>query len=173
MNRASDGLPRFLVDAMLGNVARDLRLLGYDAEFRPDLPDPALLRLAQREGRVLVTRDRALAQRARNVRCVRVAATSPAEQTREVLAALPPHRRPAAWSRCLACNGRLRPASEAEAERVPDHIALRHRGELVACERCGRMYWPGTHAPRLAERIGRLLGPGARGTALQVTKRSV
>ncbi len=168
MNRASDAPPRFLVDAMLGNVARDLRLLGYDAEFRPDLPDPALLGLAQREGRVLVTRDRALARRARNVRCVWVEAADPAEQTREALAGLPPHRPPAAWTRCLACNGLLRPASEAEAQGVPDHIALRHRGALVACDRCGRIYWPGTHAPRLAERLRRL-----RGAALQVAGGSV
>ncbi|GAB4251030.1 Mut7-C RNAse domain-containing protein [Deferrisoma sp.] len=169
MNRASDDLPRFLVDAMLGNVARDLRLLGYDAEFRPELPDPALLRLAQREGRVLVTRDRGLVRRARNVRCVWVAATSPAEQTREVLAALPPHPAPPAWSRCLVCNGVLRPApDDAALAKVPDHIALRHRRSLIACDRCGRVYWPGSHAARLAERLRRL-----RGAALQVAGGSV
>ncbi|MBI4345649.1 MAG: hypothetical protein HY553_02265 [Elusimicrobia bacterium] len=57
--------PRFLVDAMLGRLARWLRLLGYDTVFEaaPARPDEAMAEQAQREGRVLVTRDRRIPPR--------------------------------------------------------------------------------------------------------------
>ena len=52
---------RFAVDAMLGTLAKWLRILGYDAFFDPALDDHQLVRLARAELRVLLTRDRALA----------------------------------------------------------------------------------------------------------------
>ena len=64
--------PRFLVDAMLGHVARDLRLLGLDARYAAGLDDPAILALAQRDGRRLITCDAELARRARDLLHLRV-----------------------------------------------------------------------------------------------------
>src|SRR5262249_2728993 len=52
--------PRFAVDRMLGRLARWLCLLGFDALYRPELPGRRLITLAAREGRVVLTRDRAL-----------------------------------------------------------------------------------------------------------------
>ncbi len=148
--------PRFLVDAMLGNVARDLRLLGFDCAFARDLPDPALLRQAQQEGRVLVTRDRELARLAAGVRCILVAGVDPEIQALEVLSAAGAPHPPGPLPRCLECNGVLEPLGPEEARPlVPDHIALAHP-ELRRCPGCGRVYWPGSHHGRLARRARRL-----------------
>ena len=51
--------PRFLVDSMLGKVARWLVLMGYDASFAggKSPSDLELLERARREDRVLLTRD--------------------------------------------------------------------------------------------------------------------
>ncbi|MCK4438633.1 hypothetical protein KAV47_06135, partial [Candidatus Bathyarchaeota archaeon] len=35
--------PRFLVDSMLGSLARWLRIGGYDAEYRRDAEDDSLM----------------------------------------------------------------------------------------------------------------------------------
>ena len=137
---------------MLGNVARDLRLLGLDAVFAPDVPDPELLRRAQRERRVLVTRDRGLAARARGVRCVLVHSTLPRDQVLEVLPLVPPTA-VAPLTRCLVCNQRLQRAGREQVlARVPDHVALTH-GRFRVCPGCGRVYWPGTHTQRLFQRL--------------------
>ncbi|MBI5440503.1 MAG: Mut7-C RNAse domain-containing protein [Deltaproteobacteria bacterium] len=153
----SSKAPRFLVDAMLGNVARDLRLLGYDAEFAPEVDDAVLLRRAQAEGRVLVTRDRALALRARGVLCSLVRSGEPAEQTVEVLAALGAWRPPGVLSRCTQCNTRLKALTPEEArDRVPDHVANTIRSYLH-CPGCGRVYWHGSHGESLQRRLRRLL----------------
>ncbi len=147
-----DDTPRFLVDAMLGNVARDLRLLGLDAVFAPGAPDPELLRRAQRERRVLVTRDRDLAARARGVRCVLVRSALPPEQVLEVLP-LVPRGAVAPMTRCLVCNHPLRRVGREQVlARIPDHVALAH-GRFRVCAGCGRVYWPGTHTHRLFRRL--------------------
>ncbi|MBI5016665.1 MAG: Mut7-C RNAse domain-containing protein [Deltaproteobacteria bacterium] len=151
--------PRFLVDGMLGNVARDLRLLGYDAIFGEQLPDPELLHLAQNQGRVLLTRDRALARRARDLPCVLLTENAPRRQVLEVLSSLGLGPSPAGpFSRCLACNGRLveLPAEDA-ASAVPDHVTVTAHN-FLGCRDCGRVYWPGTHRTRLQERVREVLG---------------
>lgn len=139
---------------MLGNVARDLRLLGFDTLFERDAADTQLLRIAQADGRVLVTRDQALAGRARNVDCVLVTEGAPSSQAVKVLRELELTPAPgAAFTRCLSCNQLLEPLSREEAAGwVPDHLtaaADRYR----RCTACRRVYWRGSHVARLEAKI--------------------
>jgi uncharacterized protein len=154
------GKPRFLVDAMLANVARDLRLLGYDAEYLADVDDAVLLRRAQAESRVLVTRDRRLAARASGIRCILLTENVPSRQVRELLerTRLASTARP--YTRCTVCNHPLEelPAEDAR-DRVPDHVAHTVR-KFFQCAACGRVYWRGTHARGLEHRLRRMLGKG-------------
>ena len=145
---------RFVVDAMLGNVARDLRLLGLDAAYAGERSDAAVLRLCQTSRRALVTRDEGLAARAMNIPCILVREASPPRQVLEVLRALGLERvdlRP--FTRCIRCNGPLRLLSRREArDLVPDHVA-HSGGPHHGCASCGRTYWPGTHLTHLESRV--------------------
>ena len=137
--------PALLIDAMLGTLARRLRWLGYDAEYRKDLPDLAMIRIAREENRLLVTRDKALAGR-RGVRALYIPATELTEQVQQVIAAVGPSLHP---PRCTVCNGELIAISMAEATPlVPPYVA-QTQTEFVRCRRCGRVYWPGSHWPGL------------------------
>ncbi len=134
--------PRLLLDAMLGKLARWLRLLGYDACYSRD-DDATLAHRARAEGRILLTRDRELARR-RGLRVLLVEAQEPEAQLKEVLRSLPalPPRTP---PRCMHCNAPLRPITHEEASRlVPPYVAAHHTG-FRQCPRCGRVYWHGTH----------------------------
>jgi uncharacterized protein with PIN domain len=143
---------------MLGNVARELRLLGYDAEYAGQEDDAALLRRCQADGRVLVTRDRALARRARGIRCHFVSSPLPEGQTLEVLRAVGATCPPGILSRCAECNRLLEGLTPEEArDRVPDHVAHTARAYL-RCPGCDRVYWRGSHVEGLERRIRRLLG---------------
>jgi len=152
--------PAFLADAMLGRLARWLRLLGVDCAWEPHVADETLVRRAVEQGRVILTRDRRLPEewRVSDVHVLR--ADDPFAQLREVL-----HRFDLApslrlFSRCSACNvplGRVSP--EEVAERVPERIAA-EQSDLRACPACGRVYWEGSHTERIRRVAERLLEPG-------------
>src|SRR5260370_27361621 len=55
---------RFLVDGMLGGLARWLRILGQDVRYDASMNDNELLRIAHEENMVLLTRDEELYERA-------------------------------------------------------------------------------------------------------------
>jgi hypothetical protein len=56
--------PRFLLDGMLGSLARWLRIMGYDALYVRDASDADMLARLVGNDRTLLPRDRQLADRA-------------------------------------------------------------------------------------------------------------
>jgi len=58
MNDAANEAYRFLADAMLGRLARWLRMLGYDTWYDAAADDHSLVMRADYERRIVLTRDR-------------------------------------------------------------------------------------------------------------------
>ena len=48
---------KFVVDGMLGKLARWLRMMGHDVEYSNSMDDSELLTIARKEQRILLTRD--------------------------------------------------------------------------------------------------------------------
>ena len=146
--------PRFIADAMLGGLARWLRILGLDVAYDPALDDAALVEHSVREQRVILTRDRRLVQR-RRARCHHlVVAEEVDEQVLEVLASFAVTVDPSALlSRCTRCNARLESLDPDDArERVPAYVA-RTQSRFRECPQCGRVYWRATHVERMRRRL--------------------
>ncbi len=147
-------MPRFLCDAMLGSLARWLRLAGFDCEYS-GADDRTLARRAEAEGRWLLTRDRGLASV--GPRTLLVRAETLDDQLVEVLRRLelePQGGLEAA--RCAVCNGELAAADRTElTDRVPPYVAATATRFRV-CRSCGRIYWPGSHADRIRCRLERV-----------------
>jgi uncharacterized protein len=152
--------PRFFADAMLGRLARWLRVLGFDTAYDATLADPALVRLAEADGRVLLTRDRHLLLDLRPARALEIRSDVPLEQLQSVVKALgltPPSE---LFTRCLVCNAALPPAlSEADALPLLPPRARGLPGPVRVCPQCGRVYWPGSHVRRMRRALERAL-PG-------------
>ena len=142
---------RFLCDHMLGTLARWLRLLGYDTVYPQALHDDEIATLAEREERMLLTRDRDLAARS-HVRALYVVSDDLDAQIRQVLTELTPEAGEP-MSRCSVCNGVLIEASrEAARQAVPAGVWERHK-LFWRCPSCGRHYWRGTHWERMQPKI--------------------
>ncbi len=134
--------PRLLADAMLGKLARWLRLLGFDTRY-VEGDDHRVAYLARSEVRVLLTMDRILADR-RGLRTVLILSQSLEAQIEEVIDAVgvPPD---SASPRCMACNAPLvEIAPEVARNRVPAYVARTYE-VFNCCPKCGKIYWKGSH----------------------------
>jgi hypothetical protein len=149
----------FLADAMLGTLARWLRVMGVDVAYHRDLDDAELVAQARAEGRHILTRDTLLIRR----RWVRehhlfIRDDHLPEQLRQVVTAfgLDPCAR--FLSRCLTCNVPLQPVDRSSvAGRVPPYV-FSTQLQFATCPACGRFFWGATHQERMAERLAVMLG---------------
>ena len=150
------GTPRFLLDAMLGRLARWLRLLGYDAAYSRE-DDPILLDRCRREGRILLTRDTRLLARRNLPPHLGIGSDHVQEQIRQVVHGFGLTIRPAPERRCSRCNILVEPRSRAEvAGLVPEYV-WSHQDAFWACPACRRIYWAGSHRRRMDEMLRDLL----------------
>jgi hypothetical protein len=146
---------RFLCDEMLFRLARLLRAAGYDTYLAAGgQSDAALLDIARADGRILLTRDKQLAQRAAPD-AVLIAGRSPDEEGKRLAAALPIDWELAPFTRCVVDNALLRPATALEIACMPPRSQALP-GPFRVCPTCGRLYWPGSHVRRLGARLADL-----------------
>ncbi len=146
--------PRFLVDGMLGSLARWLRITGYDTVYRNDAEDDALIDEAQASGRVLLTRDRVLAARARKqqVHVVLVELDGDKEQLAEIAVSQGLQLR-TTISRCPNCNGQLSRVSKEEVEDQVPAASYEAFDEFWGCGSCGAVFWRGSHWPKIRSTV--------------------
>jgi uncharacterized protein with PIN domain len=141
--------PRFVVDSMLGHVARWLRLLGYDTLYFRKVDDWKLIRISGEEDRILLTRDLSLYRRAKRQRLRAFFVEDPeidavlAELSKRFGVELEFHKND---TRCPHCNAKLIYTTSITeiAHRVSKAIALRYK-EFWICPACKMVYWQGAH----------------------------
>lgn len=144
-------VPRFLADAMLGRLARWLRILGHDTRYLRDAPDGEVIRLARAEGRIILTRDRELSHR-RGVQALWVASTDLEEQIRQVVVALGLDIRHS-FRRCVVCNTLLEDIPREQARPLVPPYVYRTQPVFGQCSTCSRVYWRGTHWAHMAKQL--------------------
>jgi uncharacterized protein with PIN domain len=155
-NSGSDPELRFLADAHLGGLARFLRMLGFDTLHRNAFEDEEIRRIADQEGRVVLTRDRELLKCREIRRGCYVRALKPEGQLQEVAAryGLAALARP--FTLCLCCNVPLVAIEKAAvAHRVPEAV-LATQENFSHCRSCDRVYWPGSHYERMRQALRRV-----------------
>ena len=155
----------FVADARLGALARFLRMLGFDTVHANTLSDPEIRRLAGESHRVVLTRDRELLKCREIATGAYVRALAPEAQLHEVATRfdLARHARP--FTLCLYCNVTLTPVDKARVlDRLPAQVASSQE-RFHRCERCERVYWPGTHYARMCAVLRCALGAELRAGA--------
>lgn len=148
-----DRRPRLLCDAMLGSLARWLRLAGHDCAYEgPEADDAEVAARAVREERWLLTRDRELASLGPRTLLVRSSRLE--DQLVEVLGRLRlTIDDDLARARCPECNGVLATVAAAEVADVAPPYVLATAAHFRRCRQCGRVYWPGTHTTRIRRQL--------------------
>lgn len=145
---------KFLVDFMLGRLARELRLLGFDTLYPgPDKPIN-LLTKARKEGRVLITRNSKL----KGMGGVEfLSSENLHEQIRALFKKFNLKSKIKPFSRCLLCNEKLEGISKEKIQGSVPFFVYRTINNFSKCPKCGRIYWKGSHYQNMERRIKRIL----------------
>jgi uncharacterized protein with PIN domain len=150
---------RFFADAMLGKLAKWLRILGCDVAFDPAISDREIACRGSREGRVILTRDTLLIQR-KEVRDNHffVRGDSYQDQLRQVVAHFRIDPAEGLFTRCVRCNEPLKEVPKPRvAGKVPPFV-FRTQESFGICACCGRIYWKATHWKEMEKHRKKMLG---------------
>lgn len=149
---------KFLCDQMLGSLATWLRLLGYDTAFANNtVSDEEIVQQAQKERRILITRDKQLINWAKtlDLETIPIQTSDLEEQIRLVIG----NKKIDEFkilTRCSVCNVELRVAGKSQVEdKVPERIFNEYTF-FWSCPSCDRVYWKGSHYDMIKEKINEL-----------------
>jgi len=156
----SEKRPNFIVDAMLGNLAKKLRILGYDSKYFSSIEDDKLIAIAKNEKRIILTKDEQLTKIAekQNVVSVLIRGNDELEQIVQINTKIKLDRfvMDTNNSRCIVCNGTLQQIEKYRViGKIPEGI-LERKEKFWMCDSCKKIYWEGTHFVKLQEFVNKL-----------------
>lgn len=149
--------PRFVVDVMLGRLAKWLRIAGFDALYSNRYTDDELVALSQKDQRILLSRDTRLLVRKAVTRFIYLESDDVQKQLGQILRITGIRRFPALFTRCLYCNEVLEKIDRQRVcKRVPPFV-LKTQPHFKMCPSCGKIYWAGTHRKAVIRTLENLL----------------
>ncbi|MFQ5975300.1 MAG: DUF5615 family PIN-like protein [Candidatus Hydrothermarchaeales archaeon] len=150
---------KFIADAMLGRLARWLRLSGYDVQYTNDMENGLVLRISREEGRIILTRDKGLYEKAirNNTQAVLLKSNDFTDRIRQLQKELGViiQDNPK-LARCPVCNGVIAQIQKKEVGfEVPPKI-LEQVDEFWKCTECEKIYWHGGHWKNISSFVEKL-----------------
>ncbi len=152
----------FIADAMLGKLARKLRILGFDTLYLKDIKDDEILNIGIKEKRIILTSDKQLYQRISTSRCNGILVNYQTEM--DNLAKIFFYCKianlkyvPNVYSRCALCNGQILPIKKEliDLSSVPLKV-LQNNKTFFVCSFCDKVYWDGIHVKKINDMIIKL-----------------
>jgi uncharacterized protein with PIN domain len=144
---------RFVADTMLGKLTKWLRVMGFDVKYDSETTDVQLLRCAEADERVLLTRDCHLISRRGSIQHLYIESDYYHQQVRQVVQAFNLAHNIQAFTRCIRCNALLDTiAKPVVVKRVPAYIYATHM-LFKHCVLCNHLYWGGTHRDNMLRQL--------------------
>jgi hypothetical protein len=135
----------FVADAHLGGLAHLLRMAGFDTLYDNNFHDSEIAAIAEKENRIVLTRDIELLKRRTITHGCYVHALKSTEQFREIFDRLDLVRKAHPFTLCMHCNAPLRAIDKALVEdRLPPRVREHHQ-RFSTCDICHRIFWEGSH----------------------------
>ena len=144
---------RFVLDSMLGKLAKWLRVMGYDSYYKKRYTLSEIYSLSK--DRIFITKNTKLAMRIGGILLRKNNVEEQIEELKRYIELKPDPRN---WfSRCIVCNTELISADPDDAkESVPEYVYIENKDKIKFCPTCNRFYWPGTHKERMVKKLKEL-----------------
>jgi uncharacterized protein len=156
----------FIADAMLGKIAKKLRILGFDTIYiSSNTNDREILDLLMKTKRILLTSDKELFYRSKHYHCNSIIINKNTEIENlvtifrnleiKVIDTL------LSYNRCSICNNKLENIEDMNL--IKNEIyqtVIKNNNEFYKCKRCNKLYWHGSHIKNiilLIEKINKML----------------
>jgi uncharacterized protein with PIN domain len=143
----------FIADVHAGKLARELRLFGFDTAYENNLNDQQVADIAERENRVVLTRDIGLLKHKKIKWGYWLRSQHVQEQLAEVINRYNLTDSIKPFIRCIDCNGQIEPVKkEAILLQLPPKTK-EYFNEFYQCKSCEKVYWKGSHYENMVEKI--------------------
>ena len=146
---------KFLCDQMLGNLSRWLRFFGFDTYYvKRDINDDELLKIAEKENYILITRDKDLIIRAkkRKLKIISIKSLNLDDQLKHVLKDIKIDENEI-LSKCSICNSKLIKINKQDfKDKIPIKI-YNNMNDFYFCNFCDKIYWKGSHYDKIIKKI--------------------
>ena len=137
-------------------MARWLRILGYDTLYNPEKTVQEWIQVAMKENRILLTRNRKIADKIPEGNYYFITSNDPREQLANVVEKYHLDTEHFLFRLCLLCNVPVKSIAKEKAfGKVPPLVFETHQ-EFWQCPSCGRIYWRGSHITRVGEYIKKI-----------------
>jgi hypothetical protein len=144
---------KFITDASLARLAKWMRLLGYDTSVFLKEAGREMLRQADSERRIVLTRRRDMIERQFSGILFLITDVIVSKQLKAVIDKYSLKiNRQKMFGICLECNQKLHHVEKDEVRDLVPPYVFENCDKYNQCPRCGKIYWMGTH-PRNALRF--------------------
>ena len=138
---------------MLGNVARKLRIFGYDTLYVAHVEDSEVLKIGIDQARIILTADKEFFKRIVKAKAqgVLVGGANEVDDLVHIFEknGIGSVDDPGMVSRCALCNGELVVVDlKNSRSELPEKVAANHKTGF-RCTSCGKVYWEGSHMKRI------------------------
>ena len=146
---------KFIVDANVAKMTKNLRMLGFDTYYDFNLPDKEIVALAEREQRIILSRDIGLLKRKNAIHGYFLRKTSIEEQAVEVIQRYKLYDKAKPFTICLKCNSSIRTVEKEEYENFIDENIQKEFNQFFKCDKCNKFFWKGSHYDKMYTNIDR------------------
>ena len=154
---------KFIVDQNVGKLAKWLRMMGYDTLFFSGDNDSQMIATAQKENRVILTKDTQIMKRKvvtnGQIKAILLEDDEPELQMYQVLATLSLNPQFSPFSICLECNQPLAERSKQQVKDLVPPYVFQTQSQYMECPMCHRIYWRGTHWQAMTRKLERFKEP--------------
>ncbi len=138
---------------MLGKLAKWLKIAGHDVIYQKESNRAGLLKIAQKENRIILTRDTHISYD----NMLFVESEMLWEQVEQVFRNYRAPHEKRKFSRCILCNEELVIIEKKNVKgKVPPYVFKAHDNFLL-CPSCGRIYWEGSHYKNMIKMLDKIL----------------
>ena len=149
--------PIFFVDAMLGNIAKKLRLMGYDTKYYSDIEDKSLIQTAKKENRIVISRDEDLVRvsQKKDVNAIYIQSEKEIQQIHDIMDFLNLEKVEinGEKARCPNCNFKTESIDKKNIDQKIPKKVLEFNEKFWICRNCNQIFWEGTHIQNLQKLV--------------------